>query len=71
MKIMNRQELRKLDMLVPHAFEISKLENNKCVCIAYITAIEQWRRFVSQYEGDRVWVADVDCDNNIAMLYVE
>lgn len=71
MKIINKVELNKLNTSKPRAFEMTKFENGEFVCVAYITTAKQWKEFLSQYKGDKMWVSSVDTKNNVAMLVIE
>lgn len=69
--IVNRTELRKLDVYKPHAFEIVEFMKHEVVCVAYIITDEQWARFLKGYSDKKIWVSAVNQDTNTAILIVE
>lgn len=69
-KIVNRAELKKINTLKPHAFEIIRFTNSEIVCVAYITTSEQWQKFMNEYQGEKIWVNSVDEETNTAVMTI-
>lgn len=67
MKIRNKQELAKIDITKPYAFEIVTFSNGEVTCVAYVTTSEQWTKFIENYTD--AWVMAVE--DNVARIWVE
>ena len=70
MTIVNKSELRKIDFSKPHAFEMVEFKNDSVECVAYITTSQQWKKFLDNYTGSKIWVSSVDEKSNTATLIV-
>lgn len=67
MKIRNKQELAKIDITKPYAFEIVTMVDGEVTCVAYVTTSEQWTKVIENYTD--AWVMAVE--DNVARIWVD
>lgn len=66
MKLRNKQELAKIDITKPYAFEIVTNINGEITSVAYVTTSEQWAKVIENYTD--AWVLAVE--GNVARIWV-